>query len=574
MRETRAGERWIEDPTAHDYARACEAALARRSHREALELGVAAYCLSSDPAHLRLVDRAIDEAPRPLVTLKPVRDAEVFYGALAGYARALARHRRFAEAAELLVEAVSAQPDTPLFAWCEAWPMRKRDAEKVRAEPFAARLLDFEAAARRRTNDASVAKNLARAARLAGRVAAQRPDAPALAILGSRLLRAAGHLDDAERALAPLTSGSWVEAVERAAVAAARGDYEGRVTWLSRAVEASPTNASTWTDLAEAQLAAGSLEHAVRAFERALEVSPASAPARAGLAYALSLAAAAPFEEESTTEPAHTGGLAAEEKTAIDSYFLDLAAYVQTLVDPLDPVVGVLRAFAEREIRGEPRTVKVRVRADFPVGPTARRAFDAVRRRKAVSAELDVACEHGPVDFGPLFGDRGAPVVEPPGEPARALVEAIVATPFEWRAWTELARTAGSRSSHELAAAIAHPFVPGHEADVPGAIHARQIAAALLAAFAPDRDLDLLRACARARGDWCSIAALLALRAVADHDPAFEAGLFDLARSLVPAPSEPLPPFARALCRVGPPAEPAFVRLRARVRAATRDKPG
>ncbi len=559
---------WVEDPGGADYARAAAAALGRGDHREALELAVAAFCVDPVPAHERMVDRVIDETPRALESLRPPRDRATFYGALAGYARALARRGRVAEASALLIEAVAACPDSPVLAWADRWTISRADAQKVASDELAARLVELERAAAATDISGPVAENLERAERVGERVARWQLS-PRLDAARSRILRRLGRWDDAVRLLESSPAPRWELAVERAAICADQGDDSGRVHFLTTASALRPEEVGTWIDLGEARLACGAIDQAAAAFAKARDLDSGASLSTGLHAYARALAGGRPLRAPEILEDA-IARAGEEDRRLLLPYALDLDAYERVLVDPVDPLLAVLRSFAAHAASGTEREIVVRARSLGPLAPSARLAFHAIRESHRRDATLEVRSERAEGSFGPLFDARGIPLPERPTAPVERAISAVASSPFEWGSWVRRAREAATTLDapvDAIIAGIAHPAPAPSEEDLPRQVHRYQIAAALVAAASdPTRATEAMFSIAGAIDDWSSIAALLALRMLADDDLAIERALDALVLSraeALPIRDAPLPLDTYGMLRVGPVLRPELLRLRA-----------
>jgi tetratricopeptide (TPR) repeat protein len=553
---------FIENPTDEDYAAAARAALGAKNHRLALEQAAAAASLRPlHEPHVRLLDEVIASTKAPLVALQ-LSPGGTFFGLVAARARALARLHRTGEALDCLFHATTFSPKTPFLRWALAWVAHARDAKRVdpKALALAIVLLASE-------KESAAVANLEAADAIAEKVQRATGDGEGVLVVArSRVMRALGRHDDALALLAGRDD--WASVVERGALHRERGDLEERVRSFEQASELRPEDAATQLDLGDAYLADARLDDAARAYERALALEPSQPWGRAALAYMRFLTSGEPMPHEFAVDDA-TRGLVA-----------DAEAYVTTLPDPIDPVVRVLRSVARGPASTPDQAIRVRVRAERPLAPSASAAFDLVLARLGRKGTLDVALDGdlAPSRFGPawrLEGGRWVPSVAQPSEETIASVAALAKTPFAWDAWLAAAGAAPTANNtiDGLLAAMAHVPAPPDDRDVVQHVHAFQVAAALHIALGPWPEtarLAALTSLAEAVDDWTAAAAWLGLRALAGTAE-LRPQIAALARRMLPDAQAPLPPTSRALavigCELATDDERApFLGLRARVR--------
>jgi tetratricopeptide (TPR) repeat protein len=552
---------YIENPTDEDYAAAARAALAAKDHRLALEQAAAAASLRPQhEPHVRLLDEAIASTKAPLVALQ-LSPGGTFFGLVAARARALARLHRTGEALDCLFQATTFSPKTPFLRWALPWVAHARDAKRVDPKALALAVVLLASA-----GDGAAVANLEAADAIADKVQRAAGDGEgALVVARSRVLRALGRDDDALALLAG--RGDWALVVEQGALYRKRGALEERVRCFERASELRPEDVATRLDLGDAFLADARLDDAAGAYERSLALEPSQPWARAALAYVRFLASGKPMPPAVAVDDA-TRALVA-----------DAEAYVTTLSDPIDPIARVLRSVARGPTSPPDHPMRVRVRAERPLAPSARAAFDLVLARLGRTGTLDVAHDGDdtPPRFGPVWRlERGrwVPSAGRPSDEVIASLAALATTPFAWDAWRTAAAAAPTRGTIDgLLAAMAHVPALTDDRDVVQHAHAFQVAAALHIALGPWTEtarLDALTSLAEAVDDWTAAAAWLGLRALAgtgELRPQIEA----LAREVLPDPHAPLPPMARALAITGcelatREGRAPFLRLRARIR--------
>ena len=548
---------FIEDPTDEDYANAARAALSAKDTPLALEQAAAAASLRPlHTAHIELLDEAIAATKGPLQALA-LKPAGTFFGLVAARARALARLHRVGEAVDCLFQAATFSPQTPFLPWAVPWVAHARDARSVDPRALAVAIL-------RLIEAGGLATNLEAAEVVAARVQAAAGDADGvLAVARSRILRALGRPDEALALLAGCTD--WGSLVERGAVHRERNELEERIRCFEEASVRRPDDVATRLDLADAYLDDARLDDAASAYATALSLEPSQAWATSSLAYLRFLASGQAM------------ALSAGADMRGRALLLDAATYLTRLCDPLDPVVRVLRSVEQAPAGPAGRPLRVRVRAERPLAPTARSAFDLLlsrlRRQGALEVTQEAAREARPGPLWRLEAGRYVPAVPRPSDDVLASIATLAATPFDWHAWRKAAATQSPGTADELLAAMVHLPAPVEGADVVQHVHAFQIAAGLRVALGPwtaGARMEALSGLLAGVDDWTSIAAWLALRALADAAPELRATIEARARSMVPEARGPLAPAARAIAVTGGElasgdGRAPYLRLRARV---------
>ncbi|WP_438022725.1 hypothetical protein [Sorangium sp. So ce233] len=567
---------YIEDPTDDDFAAAARWALKHEKVRLAAHQASAAVALRPlHEPHLRLLDEVIAKARGPLeVFALPAEGA--FFGLCAARARVLARLERFDDAIRTLFEAAAFSPDTPFVAWAPAWLATAKAARRVAPDTVIGALVSLAEATRGRPLSPGARGNLEAALVVAERVQSRHPVSERLLVAQSRVLRALGRNEDAATRLAAAgESPGWEAAVEWASIQGERGDLGARAQWLERARDARPREPAILLDLGDVYLADGRVGAAADAYARALALDASSGWAKISLAYTRALAAGVARDADLLAD-----ARSESEQARARSLQADLSAYVTRLADPMDPLVRVIRS-AGRQAASSPARLRVRVRADRPLAPSARIAFS--QQMSAIGREGQLLVEHdgGPPRPGPLWladADGLAPAVRRPPDAVIDCVRDLASAAFAWDAWCararEMASTLEPSSAARLVDAIAHPPAPpSRDHDPVSWVHAFQVAAAVLTALGPEPPLvrkERLGALLAGIDDWSSAAALLGLRALAGACTALRGEIVERAARSLPADGEPLPPASRALvilgCELAAGEERrGFLRLRAKV---------
>ncbi|WP_437954914.1 hypothetical protein WME76_25545 [Sorangium sp. So ce119] len=570
----------LDDPTDDDFAAAARWALKHKNFRLAAQQASAAVALR--PLHepyLRLLDEVIAKARAPLeVFALPAEGA--FFGLCAARARVLARLERFDDAIRTLFEAVAFSPDTPFAPWAAAWLATGKAARQVAQDTVVHALLSLAEATRDRPLSPGARGNLEAALVVAERVQSRRPASERLLVAQSRVLRALGRGEDAAARLgAAGESPGWEIAVELAAVHGERGDVGARAQWLERARDARPRESAILLDLGDAYLADGRVDAAADAYARALALDASSGWAKISLAYARALAAGVVCGADLMAE-----ARSEREQARARSLEADLSAYGARLADPMDPLVRVIRSAGE-QAASSPARLRVRVRADRPLAPSARIAFSqqlaVFGREGQLLVEQEGEKEGEPSRPGPLWlADDGglAPAVPRPPDAVIDCVRDLASAVFAWDVWCARAGEMASMLDRSVAAglvdAMAHPPAPPSRDNDPVLwVHAFQIAAAVLTALGPEPPVvrkERLFPLLDGIDDWSSAAALLGLRALASAWGELRGEVVERAVRLLPSDGEPLPPPSRALAVLGcelaaGEARRRFLRLRARV---------
>jgi tetratricopeptide (TPR) repeat protein len=542
----------IAQPTAEDYARAARFALERKALPRAVEQVSAALAFAPlDPEHLRLLDAILSASRAPLELVR-LREEGTFFGLVAVRARVLARARRWAEALEALSEAVLFQLGTPYLCWTRSWLDHQDAVQRLPPDGVAALLVRIGDGLRRHARLPGTHENVDAALVLAARVAEAHPKHAGLGAARSRMLRARGDLEAAARVLEAHSTSSdipWEIAVELSALARDRGEPGARRRWLERALDARPDDAATRLDLADTLLEAGEIAAALEAYDAALALGP-SAHARAARAYARwSL-----LDDPSLFDRA-------ESLDASRAHFQgDALGYETVLLDPLDPLVPVVRRTLQRApALPEDRPVRVRVRMDRPAAPSALLAFrlglDALGR----TGELEIEHPGGAPRVGVLKRAQAALARDEPAA-ARACRDAIAAgavTPFSWaraRADAEaLARFSAPPFDDLLALLVRPPELPPRMDAVEWLLRVQTLVALAIAqhrASWPERHRTLQELLAGS-DDWVCVAGVLGLAAAAEREPELRGQVTRELGALVPGPASDLPLHARAVAIAG-----------------------
>ena len=562
------GAAWIEDPDDEDYARAARWALGAKRHRLALEQVAAALALAPDhEPHQALAERIIasTRAPLQVLTLEPGE----FFGLCALRGRALARLGRFDEAVEHVLRAATFEPTSDFIGWSLGWARPRKHALRISPAMVLRGALGLIAAAEARAIDPKIVRTVRSTLELVRALALHHVRDDDLAVAGSRLLRALGREAEAV---------AWLEdrghenagavAVERAALAAAGGDQEARAAALSTAVDARPDASSLWLDLGIAHLARAELAGAAEAFARAISLGNGE-NARSWAAYAAGL--------ERDIEPGRH-----HEETAVDAEATaswpegrlgtDLRAFVDVLPDPIDPLIGVIRSAPAQIADVRARLV---VRAERAICPSARLAWMlAIGGEEARGPALEVSGSE-PADalrFGPLWTTSTDPSLAIDGGILGSIFR-LAARPFSREAWRRAADDESFDAPSDLVLLTAtQPRSPFAGIDAASWVIRWQLACCLLSTRArPANDRLTLHGLLEGPDDWSSIAAVVTLGWLASTAPSnHRIELVERLTSMLPLPSQSLPPCSRALAITGArlatdDARPPFLRLRMRI---------
>lgn len=576
---------FIDDPSGDDFATAAKWALQNKNWRLALEQAAAAAALdATHEPYLKLLDDAIRAARAPLELLK-LPPSGAFYGLCAARGRALARAERFEEALEHVLRAACFSPVTPFVPWAVGWVANAKVARRLNSQSLALHVIELSEAARKIRPRPGSVKNLEAALEIVKLVRERNPT-DALVVAGSRVLRALGRVDDAVAALErgdgePVT---WEIASERAAIERERHDPAAQISWLQRALLARPGDVASLVDLGEALLADGSLDEARLAFAEARAIDSADASALLGEHYATALARGA-----SRLGIAHDCSEWNEtQKASAARRAHDLASYATRLADPVDPLIGVIRGVLEnvaaeaaaRPGLTEAARVRVSVRADRRLSPSARLALKLGLARLRRTGDISVDAPQADTHFGPLWDASQEPPAPSVPSPAAGLVEAVAQLarqPFDWDAWRRqagpIANRLGPATARSIIEAMAHVPAPAEGADPALWVHGFQCAAALIASATGEPSavrFQALRQLLVGVDDWSAAAGLLGLRSLIAGSPELAPALRGSIADWLRSPFAEGQPSARLLAVVGSELEDsdarrAALRLRARI---------
>ncbi|HYQ44228.1 MAG TPA: tetratricopeptide repeat protein [Polyangiaceae bacterium] len=537
----------VDRPTSADYAVAARFALERKRLPRAIEQISAALALEPlNPEHLRLLTAILEASRAPLELLR--LGGDTFFGLIAVRGYALARAGQWSEALKALTAAVLFRPDTPFLVWTTRWLDDERAMRRLNQEDVASLLTQFSAAARRFPNARGTGQNLDAALALAERVTRVQSAHRSLAYARSRLLKTLGETEHAIQVLNELGQEEQTSieyALERANLAHDQGKRAERLTWLTQAAGENPELQSTWFELGDAQLELGALAEALGSYEKGLALGP-SERGQATKDYLrwLLFGDGELLSRSAAESDAHRRRLQE-----------DALGYDQLILDPLDPLVRVIRGTLMRaESLPVEQRIRLRVQAERPLSPSAELAFQHGLASLGRVGELEV--EHAPARqrLAGIWERRGGklvPLHQPLSDEVMSRFSEAALRPFSW--------TVFMAGGNELALLATDPVeflgVVGHPPAVPrGADGVEWVCRVeLLAAFAiamhsaPWSERERLLVPMASSDDWISVAGVLALVVAAERDPSRRSDVLRELEALIPVEGAELPACARAL---------------------------
>jgi tetratricopeptide (TPR) repeat protein len=527
----------------------------------AARLAAALAAEPHNPDLLALIDRYVDATDDPLA-LAPLAEGEegTYFGTAALRAAILARTGRVAEGVALLLDVVTARPDVPYLDWALDWLTREPAAGALVPR---GNLLSFFGATLQRFPGTLVEgeaerQELERLLRL-GELTVGDPDPePMLAYVRVALARKLGRLDEAlaraERAYQTYPSYHLASAL--AEVHRARGDEAACLHWQQTALGHDPDNVATRLDLGDFSFDHGRYDEAARWYEEALQRAPDHPWATPSLYAARHLQGAEGWQEKLREfAAAHPDN---ERAAALTRQGIPFVGYLPA---PQEATLGILNQLADLAARpeGAPKG-EVNVTLSALEAPSARLAcrLGLAALGLDVDVRFDIPSIQQPDPRLPrgevryqvwkyreekkpsgkqLTTEPVAAVPEPLPAVASAVAEVARSTydrPSWLTAGAELVRRCRPRVE-DLLGVMAHPPALPQEISAPLWVQRVQVAAALaLAGFESEvswpqsRRRQLLLDLANGPMDWTVDAAIIALTATAQAEPAVISELTEL----------------------------------------------
>jgi tetratricopeptide (TPR) repeat protein len=558
--------------------------IARRSLKEgdvphaAVHLGCALAAEPLREAFLGYVPTLAGAIDDPLA-LVPLED-EVHLSAVVLRVRLLAHLGQYVDALRLLLQASLAAPERPFIAWAEA-PWLDAASSLTATEQAAFCACWVGAFPGTQIADPAEREAFRLAVPLIERFCGLHPDDSDLVLFMASVHRKLGELEKAQdRAVrAHQLSPSWRSCVALAMVHSASDRLEEAVSWYQRALTFDPTDLSVRLDLADLLCDHGEVEQGLRWYDEVLAREPDhpwAFPYSAFWRAQSDVKWVPKLLEFARTHPDNEDAAQLAER---------FEAYIGFLPDPDDDAVLAMLQLLERldEHSDEVLPKVVQLESDSPVVPSARLAFERGLARAGHSLQLEVVrksvssassseseseSEFEPeqtssrrADGDPAFTlwsegeavpkSRFAP---PPSWLAEALSE-LASYRFQLNGWYSLAEPIAQRNPgvSELLGAMVHPPDPPEGAPWHVWLQRVQVASAMVMArlgpgWVGSERRRALTALVLGPTDWSVTAAIVALSAIAMHEPAAEADVHELfGQALARAPREGRGGYLRAL---------------------------
>lgn len=520
--------------------------LAAGEHQAASE-NVTQLLLSepSNPAYQTLMRKILSSVGDPLA-LAPLANP-LDLSVAVRHAFILGEMGRGVDATGLMLDVLAAVPGIPTWVWIVRW----LDAIEGEIDETARGALSQKLALATRTGKAHLGEaGLAPILVIAEALQRKAPRDVELGLYVVTLFRQAGRLKRAAEIAAQLAriEHSWRTLVALAAVERERQHAQSAIEFLKRAAALEPEEASTFLDLGDIHLDLGQFIGAADAYRRAAELRPDKAWARSSLLFCRY------FIEN---EPQHLDALraqAADEPRARELVRrLEAPAWVGHLPTPLDPetaalgaAIETLKQHATEDTQQDPANIRLHV---SQLGaPSLQLGFIVGVQLLGHRAKLSLGIQRIP-DPDPriprgnvLFsvwryeGTTALAALPPPDVEVLPLVEAIAYTQYDLRAWWRLAktqaRTLAPTHVGDLLATLVHIPLPKPPESAEYELVVQpmdwvqrvQIASCLLIANL-DAGWDgsvrkaALESLLNGPVDWTTNAALVAVAAIAHHEP-------------------------------------------------------
>lgn len=574
-----ASHNYLEDPSAEDFARAARWALQSEDLALAIQQVSAALTFGpEDRNNLALLDAILARSKQSERLVELPADG-AFWGLCAVHARWLARRGDLDGALAALFEVVAFEPSAHFLSWGVTWTASTKARRGILPMTIARGLVKLTESVRAKCESPSslehaklerFSSNVESGLLIAERTQFKHPTHDDLRVARSRALRLLGLWAEAERCIEAGSKKNWGVLVERAAIAAARGDASARSNWLRRAAESRPDSPETHCDLARALLDEGRLSDAVHSFEKALSLEGCPRDGVLLAAYAGAL------RDHKTLLPNDFPVGASPSR--IQALCRDLHAYVTRLPDPIDPLIAVVRSATSRAASTHGSApMRVRVTSERPACASLELAFQHSVSRVGKSAQLETICTARDNPASDLLSAQAVDQTHFQRHDSDATLQGIVSalarSPFGWQTWCDSASALGARTESSIWLQLSGTPADDETLEAVQWVHAYQVAGALLAAHAGNhvelRFSDLRRTALQSK-DWMSAAAVLGLRALGERYPALSHQVVALLKELVPSPEVSLGPAALAVAVSGDALaedaeRPLFVSLRQRV---------
>lgn len=498
----------VANPSSDDYAAAARYALKRKQRPLAVQQVAAALAL--DPRnhrHLQLLSEIVGTTPEPLALLR-LGPNGTFYGVAAARAWMLAKRRDATEATRLLAEVVHFRPNTPFLAWLHEWQERFDWAERVAPDVFVGLLRGLVAELSSQGLEAGGEVNLEFALQAAEQLQRVHPGHAALCAARMYTHR---QLDETEAALALAVRATpnWEVEIERACCKRRLGDVEGELQAWQRAVELRPAEPSTYLELASVWVRRKRRSEAVAVLKQASQraVSPSNTAALSYLTW---------LEDDLTRV------LEVSNDDAGRVFFRDSRCYLDTVPDPSDEAVGVVRgALLRAQQTNDREYVQVRAVVGRRAAPSAELAFELGLAALSKRGQLTLRGQAPATALGQLWTSEAEalrPSLPPPDSAAVDAVMGLAGTRFEWSRWMERATSAVATltvAPLELVSAALHPPPAPAGADAVQWLAHVQVAVGVLLGALNDSvsRRQAVARCLAASDDWVSTVGIVALYA-------------------------------------------------------------
>lgn len=503
-----------------------------------------AGALAGDPNReewLDLLDRILDAAKDPLSLTHNRSNEPVFYGTAAVRAYTLASLEQPAEAVNLLIDVMAAQPRVPYIVWANAWVKHPGAAASIPP----ARLLTLLGGAMQHFPGVVVPPDdqalLQPYLEFVDAIAAGKPEDGDLLSMRATLLRKMGRVKEAapvaERAyeLKP----SWLTAIAHAMSLRAIDDIDGAVKAYLRAASHESSDVSAYLDIGDVLCEAGRAAEGVGYYQKVVDREHRHPWAWPSLCY---------WRFKLTKDAAWRDRLVAyaqtnpENERAVslaDTAQRGDSPFVAWLPDPAEATTNVLSQIVES------KGGITRLTLSALESPSSRAALDAVAGRPVpvdiqAIATPDPRQPCGAVVFSlwTYQGNDPKPAFPAPAPEVADAVSGIAASRYSSASWFEFGRDLGRRLGparlNDLLGVMLHPPKPAMEVAPWTWRYRVQVAAAFVIAHLDTGWRGSTRGSAlislvRGPLDWTVSAGILALTELALQEPA----LLDDARGLL-----------------------------------------
>ncbi|MCA9630573.1 MAG: hypothetical protein KC766_23040 [Myxococcales bacterium] len=542
-----AGEQTRRDEILEHALAEAQRSLAAGEHQTAAEhLTQLLLAEPSNPAYQTLMRRLLSSVDDPL-SLAPLSNP-LDLNVAVRHAFILGEMGQAVDASGLMLDVLAAVPGIPTWVWIARWlEALERGIDRAALGALSQKLTLAARTGQAQLGDDGVAPVLT----IAEAVLRKAPRDVEFGLFVVTLLRRTKRPQRAAQIARQLVAleRSWRTLVALAAAERERCHLPEAVELLIHATELEPREPSTYLDLGDIQLDVGDFRAASLAYERAVELTPSKTWASSSLLFCRYFLEEEPGHLEALRAVASGGDARARELLSR----LETPAWVGHLPPPLDPETAALSAAIETLKQHAPEDTReqpahIRLNLSQLGAPSLQLGFIVGVQLLGHRAKLSLGIQRVPepdprIPRGnPLFsvwhyeGTTAVAALPQPASEVQPLIEAIAYSEYRLSAWWELAkeqaRSLAPTQVGDLLASLVHIPLPKPPDSEEYALVLQpmdwvqrvQIASCLLIANLDGGWQGSVRQAAlesllNGPVDWSTNAALVAVAAIARHEP-------------------------------------------------------